>query len=140
MIYLVEDDDATRKAIGLLLECEALEACAFPSCDDLCQKTDPTSADCLILDVHMRGTTGLELLERVRRNDRCPPVILMSGRVAGDILARATAAGVFAVLEKPFSGTELIETIKRAIAGRPLPAGPASRGAAPDGGSGSNAT
>jgi two-component system, LuxR family, response regulator FixJ len=123
MIFLVEGDNDTRSAITLLLECEALATRAFSSCDDLCQRVDPQSAECLILDIPLRGATGLELLERVHKENRALPVILMSGRLSAKIQDRATAAGAFAVLEKPFSGSQLVETVRRAIAAGYRPAG-----------------
>ena len=118
MIYLVEDDDASRNAIAMLFECEQLTVTAFPSCDDLLRAVDPKAADCLVLDVQMRGTTGLELLEFLKITPKTLPVIVMTGSLTPQIQARATAAGAFAILEKPFGGNELVETVKRALAGR----------------------
>lgn len=116
MIFLVEDDNDTRDAISLLLECEALRVRPFASCDALRRTADPKMADCLILDVHMNGMTGLELLERMQEEGDNPPVIMMTGRPTASIHDRATAAGAFAVLEKPFSGAQLVETVRSAIA------------------------
>lgn len=116
MIFLVEDDDAARDAISMLLECEMLPVRAFASCEALRQAADPSTADCLVLDVHMQGMTGLELLEAVHEHDPDLPVILMTGRLTSTIEDRAAAAGAFAVLEKPFNGKKLIETVTRALA------------------------
>lgn len=116
MIFLAEDDDATRDAICMMLECEALSVRGFPSCEALCAAVDPAAADCLILDVHMDGATGLELLERLAADGIVPPVILITGRPTTDVLDRAAAAGAFAVLDKPFRGEDLVEMVVRAIA------------------------
>jgi FixJ family two-component response regulator len=115
MILLAEDDDATRDAILLLLECESLPVKGFASCDALCAAADPMQAECLILDVHMQGMTGLELLEKVKQNGGGPPVVLMTGHLTPQIGARAKAAGAAAVLEKPFHGNELIEAVTQAL-------------------------
>jgi len=116
MIFLVEDDDATRDAIRLMLECEGLVVSAFSSCDALCGSVDPKAADCLILDVHMRGMTGIDLLEQIRNEGGRQPIIMMTGLPTPGLEARAAAAGAFAVLEKPFKASYLIETVTRALA------------------------
>lgn len=118
MIFLAEDDDATRDAICLLLECESLPVMAFASCDALCGAADPAAADLLILDVQMKGMTGIELLEQMRGLDGGPPVILMTGQATAEIRARACEAGALLVLEKPFRGDDLIEIVRRALAAR----------------------
>ncbi len=118
MIFLVEHDDATRDAICLVLECEALTAAAFPSCDALCAAVDPASADLLILDIQITGSSGFELLERLRYRDAAPPVILMIGHPTAKVSHRAAAAGAFGILEKPFRGDDLVSLVNRALAAR----------------------
>lgn len=121
MILLAEDDTATRDAISLLLECEALPVRGFASCEALCAAVDPTSAHLLILDVQMPGMSGLELLERLRDGRDIPPVILMTGDPTGTVRSRAAAAGVFSFLEKPFRGDELVALVNRALASSGTP-------------------
>lgn len=116
MIFLVEDDDATRDAICLLLECEALEVREFASCDLLVATADPRAAELLILDVQMKGTSGIEFLERLRSVDGAPACILMTGQPTPELRSRSARAGAFALLEKPFHGDELIATIRQALA------------------------
>lgn len=116
MIFLVDDDDAIRDAIQLLLECESYAVRAFPSCDALTAAVDPVEAQCLILDHQMKGTTGLQLCERLHGRR---PVILMTGQPSPELRARAAAAGAFAFLEKPFHGNELLEIVSRALDASP---------------------
>jgi FixJ family two-component response regulator len=118
MIFLVEDDAATRDAICLLLECEGLAAAAFRSCDALCAAVDPASADLLILDIEITDMSGLELLERLRHRDAAPPVILMADDPTAKVHDRAAAAGAFGTLEKPFCGSDLVGLVNRALAVR----------------------
>ena len=70
--------------------------------------------DCLILDVHMPGMSGVELLETMRRGDSTLPVIVISGRMDGAIRKRALAAGALAVVEKPYRATEVIDLVRLA--------------------------
>jgi two-component system, LuxR family, response regulator FixJ len=118
MIFLAEDDNATRDAISLLLECEALSVRGFASCEALCAAVDPTSADLLILDIQMPGFSGLELLERLQDRPSIPPVILMTGDPTGAVRSRAAVAGAVSFLEKPFRGDELVALVNRALASR----------------------
>jgi FixJ family two-component response regulator len=118
MIFLVEDDEATRDAICLLLECEALIAAGFPSCDALCAAVDPASADLLILDIQITGSSAVELLERLRHRDAAPPVILMTGDPTAKVYDSAAAVGAFGILEKPFCGSDLVNLVNRALAAR----------------------
>jgi two-component system, LuxR family, response regulator FixJ len=121
MIFVVDDDAATRDSISLLLECEALTVEAFSSCDALCRAADPQAAECLILDVHMRGTTGLELLEKLRSLGATLPIILMTGGLTADIHDRAIAAAATAVVEKPFGGNDLVEAVTSALTAHKSP-------------------
>ncbi len=118
MIFLVEDDDAARDAIRLLLEIENLPVRDFATCDILRKAANPHAAGCLILDVQMPGTSGLALLEQLAADGNAPPVILMSGHLTRDMLARAKAAGAFAVLDKPFNSDEFLAIVTAALAAR----------------------
>ena len=117
MIGLVDDDDATRDAIRFLLECEALSVRDFPSCAAHLEMAACDEADCLILDIHMPGMSGLELLEQLRAEGATMPIILMTGRPTPAIERRAAAAGAVAVLEKPFRGNHLVDIVRRALDG-----------------------
>jgi len=80
MIILIDDDDATRDALRLLLECEGLLPVRdFASCEAFLAAEELAHPDCVILDIHMPGMTGLELLERLRARGANIPAILMTG-------------------------------------------------------------
>ena len=73
------------------------------------------AGDCLILDVHMTGMSGLDLLERMRgRGDRVP-VILITGRLDAATRSRAQAAGALAVVEKPYKAGEILALVRHAL-------------------------
>ncbi|HUH85606.1 MAG TPA: response regulator [Stellaceae bacterium] len=114
MIYVVDDDDDVREALRRLLEWEGFDVSAFASCADVLRHGLSDDPACLVLDVHMPGMTGLELLERIRRDRRTMPAVLMTGRPDAAILRAAARAGV-ALLRKPFAADELVNSIEEAL-------------------------
>ena len=114
MIFIIDDDAAARDSLRLLLECDGFEAREFSSCEAFLDAGGAADGDCLILDVHMPGMSGVELLETMRRGDSTLPVIVISGRMDGAIRKRALAAGALAVVEKPYRATEVIDLVRLA--------------------------
>src|SRR5271169_484149 len=103
MIFVVDDDGGVRDSLRLLLECEGLEAREFASCEAFLNAGGAGVGDCLILDVHMPGMSGIELLETMRRRGDMLPVILISGRTDTTTRKRARVAGALAIVEKAIS-------------------------------------
>jgi FixJ family two-component response regulator len=115
MIFIVDDDESVRDSLRLLLECAGFEVCVFGSCWEFLAADRIGEGDCLILDVHMTGMSGLDLLERMRgRGDRVP-VILITGRLDMATRSRAQAAGALAVVEKPYKAGEILALVRRAL-------------------------
>ncbi|HUZ73533.1 MAG TPA: response regulator [Stellaceae bacterium] len=112
MIYIVEDDDATRDSLALLLECEGLPCRSFASCEAFLGANPPLEGACLVLDVHMLGMTGLELLSQLRRRAQTVPAIIITGQISPAILQQAAAARAVTVIEKPFDGAVLIALLR----------------------------
>jgi len=102
MILIVDDDEGVRDSLRLLLECADFKVRVFGSCREFLAARRIGEGDCLILDVHMTGISGLDLLEWMHgRGDRVP-VILITGRLDTATRSRAQAAGALAVVEKPY--------------------------------------
>ena len=74
MIFILDDDAGVRDSLRLLLECEGLETREFASCRAFLD-ADGAEGDCLILDVHLPGMSGIELLETMRRRGDMLPVM-----------------------------------------------------------------
>ena len=119
MIFIVDDDEGVRDSLLLLLECEGLEAQAFASGRQFLEADRPRDGDCLILDVHMAGMSGLDLLEELRRRGNGIPVILITGRPDTATKDRARRAGVPAMLEKPYRAEEILARVRIAVRSRP---------------------
>jgi two-component system, LuxR family, response regulator FixJ len=113
-IYIVDDDDAVRDALLTLLVCEGFSVVAFASAADFLRHVDLDGPACLVVDVHMPGMTGIELLERLRSDKVDIPAIVMTG-APNPVTERATVRAGASLLTKPFRPEELVDAIGRAL-------------------------
>jgi two-component system response regulator FixJ len=114
LVHIVDDDEAVRDSLGFLLECNDIEACNYCSADEFL-RTAPADISCLVLDLHMPGTSGLELLKQLRARGSAMPIIVISGRIDPVLGAEVRAAGASAILSKPFDDQALLALIKQAL-------------------------
>lgn len=119
MIQIVENDCAVRDSLRLLFDCVGLEARGFPSSEAFLDGWQPAAADCVVVDAHMPGMNGLDLLEEIRRRGDDVPVIVVTGQPTAANVARAKAAGALAVLEKPYKAAEIVALVRDASKKKP---------------------
>jgi two-component system response regulator FixJ len=112
--YVIDDDDAVRDSIRILLETSGYAVRSFDSAAALLGGERPVKNSCLIIDVDMPGTGGLELLDRLRREGVTTPAIVMTGAFSARGRAAVDRADAMA-LEKPFAVGELVSCIKEAL-------------------------
>lgn len=115
-IYLVDDDEAVRKALCRLLKAAGYVGEAFASAEEFLAAVPPGSDGILLLDLRMPGIDGFELQQRLRV--LCPrlPVIFITGHIRADDPQRALAAGVKGFLIKPFGEETLLPLLESVIA------------------------
>jgi two-component system, LuxR family, response regulator FixJ len=118
MIFIVDDDDATRDSLRLLVECEGFEARDFASGRGFLEAVRPADGDCLILDVNMPGMNGFDVLKELRERGETLPVIFITAWLDPATRSRAQAAGAFAELGKPHGAEELLALVRQASAGK----------------------
>ena len=114
LVYIVDDDEAVRDSMRLLLEISGFGARAFASAD-LFLNSDMGDMGCLLMDLHMPGISGLELLRLIRSRGLTRPVIMVSGRRDPVQDAELRAAGAFALLAKPFEDRQLLDLVEKAL-------------------------
>ena len=114
MIYIVDDDEATRDSLRLLLEAEGFAAREFAAGRPFLDDVRPANGDCLILDVNMPGMSGLDVLEELRRQGHWLPIIIITARLDDATRNRALAGGALAVVEKPPGIDELLAFVRTA--------------------------
>ena len=127
VVYLVDDEDVVRDALAWLLRSRRLLSEGFGSADVFWQQLQtqrggdgawPGSPVCLVLDVRMPGTSGLELFERLVDAALLPvlPVIFLTGHGDVPTAVAAVKRGAFDFVEKPFSNNALVDRIEQALA------------------------
>jgi two-component system response regulator FixJ len=114
-IVVVDDDDAVRDSVGILLETHGLRVLDFASAAEFLHSDAYKIMSCLLVDYHMPDMTGLEVVEELQRLGRSHPTILITGLSDETIIQRALAAGIMAILEKPPPDDVLIDTVFAAV-------------------------
>ncbi len=126
VVYLVDDEDVVRDALAWLLRSRRLLSEGFGSADAFwlhlqAQRSGdaawPGTPVCLVLDVRMPGTSGLELFERLADAGLLPalPVIFLTGHGDVPTAVAAVKRGAFDFVEKPFSNNALVDRIEQAL-------------------------
>jgi two-component system, LuxR family, response regulator FixJ len=115
-IYLVENDPAVRDSLKILLECHGIIVRDFASEIDFLRDYELRPRGCLVLDVHTPSVGGLDFVHTMSEMGIVIPTVLITEGADTTIRSRALEAGVVDVLEKPFDGTALVETIQRVTA------------------------
>jgi len=115
-IAVVDDDISVRKSLGRLIRSVRLEVRTFASAEEFLNSADLRKPDCLILDVHLPGMSGIELYYHLHAHKSTVPVIFITAHPSDD-LARLQAAsdGAVAYFTKPFSGDELLDAVNAAL-------------------------
>jgi len=114
IVFVVDDDYRVREALSSLITSVGLRVVAFGSAAEFLESEKPDSPACLVLDLELPDTSGLELQRELAAGDG-PPIVFITGH--GDIPSsvRAMKAGAIEFLPKPFSAQELLQAIDAAI-------------------------
>jgi FixJ family two-component response regulator len=115
IVFVVDDDYRIREALSSLISSVGLRVAVFDSAAEFLESEKPDAPACLVLDLQLPGTSGLELQQQLVTRD-APPIIFISGH--GDIPSsvRAMKNGAVEFLSKPFNEQELLQAIDAAIA------------------------
>ncbi len=114
VVFVVDDDHRVREALSSLISSAGLQVAAFGSASEFLEFEGPDAPACLVLDLQLPDTSGLELQQRLLGRDT-PPIIFISGH--GDIPSsvRAIKAGAIEFLSKPVDDRELLQAIHAAL-------------------------
>ena len=115
MISIVDDDESVRESTKTLVRSFGYNAWAFASAEEFLN-SDLAATKCLILDVHMKGLSGIDLQQRLIAEGRRTPIIFMTAFPDERIRRDALDAGAIAFLSKPFSDDKLSSCIESALA------------------------
>lgn len=114
IVYVVDDDASLREALRSLLRSIGLQVELFDSVADFMGHPRPDAPSCLLLDVRLRGTSGLDFQQQLANAGIHLPIVFMTGY--GDIAmtVRAMKAGAVDFLTKPFREQDLIDAVSAA--------------------------
>ena len=114
-VFVVDDDDGVRNSLRLLLKSAGLAPCVLGSASEFLDSYDPGRPGCLVLDVRMPGMSGLELQQQLNLRGAVIPVIFITGHGDIPMAVEAMQHGAFDFLQKPFSDSDLLDRIQRAL-------------------------
>ena len=115
-ICIIDDDEAIRDSLRLLLFAAGLSCCCYESADAFLENESQPQFDCMLLDIRMPGTDGLDLFNILKQKHLRYPVIFITGHGDIPLAVSAIKKGAYDFLTKPFREGELLEKIQAAIA------------------------
>src|SRR5579871_6041390 len=114
-VLIVDDDEAVRNALRLLLKSIGLAARSFASAQEFMAGYQPSQPGCLLLDVRMPGMSGLELQQQLNLRGATIPGLCISGHGYIPMAVEAMQHGAFDFLQKPFRDQDLLDRVQRAF-------------------------
>lgn len=120
-IFVADDDPVLLRGIDIALQVRGYAVRTAPNGPELLSLLETESPDLLVLDVMMPGMSGLEVLRRIRADDRWAdlPVMIVTACPESRVCEEAQQCGAGEIIPKPFRLDELMEQIERRLAGRP---------------------
>jgi FixJ family two-component response regulator len=117
LISIIDDDQSVRTAVSTLVRSLGFAARAFDSAEDYLASNERRKTACIVSDIQMPGTSGLEMQSRLVTQDDRTPIIFITAFPHADIRRRALDAGAICFLGKPFDGNTLVKCIEAALGG-----------------------
>ncbi len=114
-VFIVDDDRSVRTALARLMRSAALHAETFASAKEFLEREHPDGPGCMVLDLSMPGSTGLELQEDMAAADIDLPIVFLTGHGNVPSSVKALKSGAVDFLEKPVDDDRLLSAIKDAV-------------------------
>ena len=116
VVYVIDDDASVRKAVSRVLRSAGLAVEALASAEEFLERPVVDRPSCLVLDVRMPGSSGIDLQAALLEARRDIPIVFMTGH--GDVSTgvRAMKGGAIDFLEKPFNASDLLACVQRGLA------------------------
>ncbi len=114
-VYIVEDDDAVRDSLQMMLESVGRPVAAYDSADSFLRAYNQDMAGCIVLDIRMPGMNGMELQRRLNELNSILPIIFVTGHGDVPMAVEAMQQGAVDFVQKPYREQELLDKIAQAI-------------------------
>ena len=115
IVFVVDDDPSVRSSIKFLLSTVGLHVESFDSADTLLHKKLPDVPSCLVLDVRLRGLSGIDAQRTLAARNIQIPIIFLTGYGDIPMSVRAMKAGAVEFLTKPFRDQDLLDAVRVAL-------------------------
>jgi FixJ family two-component response regulator len=115
IVFVVDDDDSMRRALGNLIRSVGFRVEVFSSAHEFLGCDRPAVPACLVLDVRLRGMSGLELQRELTAAGNPVPIVFITSHGDIPMTVRAMKAGAIEFLPKPFRDQDLLDAIHQAI-------------------------
>jgi len=115
LVLIVDDDERVRLAIQELVQSVGLDAACFASTQELLQSEAYERPGCLVLDVRLPGSSGLDFQQHLNSSGKAKPIVFLTGHADVPMTVQAMKAGAVDFLTKPFRDQSLLDAIKTGI-------------------------
>ena len=117
-IFVVDDDPAVRETLSVVLSAGGYEVICFADGAALLAVARNRTPACILLDVHIPGKSGLDILKELRGEDYPAPIFMISGQGDIPMAVNAIKNGALDFIEKPFRGSDVVARVEAAIDAR----------------------
>ena len=117
-VYIVDDEESVRRALGRLMRSAGLEFETFASGEEALSRLPAIGRGCLVVDIRMPGLTGHDLMSRLRQRGTPMPMIALSAQDDPAAREHARELGAVAFFRKPVDDQALLDAILWAVAER----------------------
>jgi two-component system, LuxR family, response regulator FixJ len=117
-IIVVDDDPQVRDALSVVFSLEGYQVTSFGDGKSLLNATRSRAPACIILDVHMPGRSGLDILKELSAQDCPAPILIISGQGDIPMAVEAIKNGALDFIEKPFNAETVVSRVREALEAR----------------------
>ena len=115
IVHVIDDDELVRDSVAMLLKAEGITCETYESADEFLSDKQPKVAGCLVCDMRMPGTTGLELQNILNARGSLLPIVFVTGHADVSMAVEAMRNGASSFIEKPFTDEQLLSDVNRAL-------------------------
>ena len=115
VVFVVDDDPSVRSSLKFLLSSVGLQVEGFESAETFLQRKPPEAPSCLVLDVRLRGLSGLDFQRELAARNIRIPIVFVTGHGDIPMSVRAMKAGAIEFLTKPYRDQDLLDAVRIAL-------------------------
>ena len=115
VVFVVDDDPSVRSSLKFLLSSVGLQVESFESAETFLQRNPPDAPSCLVLDVRLRGLSGLDFQRELAARNIRIPIVFVTGHGDIPMSVRAMKAGAIEFLTKPYRDQDLLDAVRVAL-------------------------